>query len=387
MNILTTIILIVTLLYALSSFLVLYGLVRCRPARVSQKPFVSVLIAARNEEERLPACLQSLLNSSYPGAEFEIIVIDDRSTDRTRLIAENFARQNHHVRVVPIHQRLDNLSGKASALCQGMEHARGEIILMTDADCRVPPNWMARMASYFAPGVGLVGGFTLLSDGDKKASAFVKIQTLDWIYLLTIGAGATGLGRPVSIIGNNFAFRRAAYEAVGGYQKIGFSIIEDFALMRAIDEQTDWQVVFPLDPQLVVTSEPAKTWREFYEQRQRWAAGGKEVGWLARSFMLAAFLGHLGCFVAACISISLAASCFFILTSADFLLLWQSTRRLVPRTAGKLLRIFPLFEIYYVLYSFFFAPTVLLPATVRWKGVSYRWNFRGNIKQVKEISR
>ncbi len=381
MNILTTIILIITLLYALSSFFIFYGLVRCRPARVSQQPFVSVLIAARNEEGRLPACLQSLLNSSYPAGKFEILVIDDRSTDNTRLIAENFSRQNHHIRVIPIHQRLENLSGKASALCQGMEHARGEIILMTDADCRVPPDWMAQMASYFTPGVGLVGGFTLLVDGDKKASLFTNIQTLDWIYLLTIGAGAAGLGKPVSIIGNNFAFRHAAYEAVGGYQKIGFSIIEDFALMRAIDEQTDWQIVFPLDPQLVVTSEPAKTWREFYQQRQRWAAGGKEAGWLAKAFMLAAFLAHVVCFAAAFISMTLAASCFLILAGADFLLLWQSVRRLACR---ELLRIFPLFEIYYFLYSFFFSPTVLLPATVRWKGVSYRWNFAGKIKHVEE---
>jgi cellulose synthase/poly-beta-1,6-N-acetylglucosamine synthase-like glycosyltransferase len=386
MNILTTIILIITLLYALSSFLLFYGLVRCRPARVSQQPFVSVLIAARNEEERLSACLQSLLNSSYPTYKFEIIVIDDRSTDNTRLIAEDFSRQNHHIRVIPIRQRLENLSGKASALCQGMEHARGEIILMTDADCRVPPDWIQQMTSYFTPGVGLVGGFTLLSDGDKKASLFANVQTLDWIYLLTIGAGAAGLGKPVSIIGNNFAFRRAACEAVGGYQQIGFSIIEDFALMRAIDKQTDWQIVFPLDPHLLVTSEPAKTWREFYEQRQRWAAGGKEAGWLAKAFMLAAFLAHLACFVAAFISMTLAASCFLILAGADFLLLWQSARRLAPRTAGELLRFFPLFEIYYFLYSIFFAPTVLLPATVRWKGVHYHWNFGGKIKRVEEAA-
>jgi len=386
MSALALIIAAATALYVLASLALLCGIFRQNHARTTRQPLVSVLIAARNEEKRLPSCLESLLNSSYPAGKFEILVIDDRSTDQTRRIAENFSRQNPHVRVIPIHQRLENMSGKASALCQGMEHARGEIILMTDADCRVPPNWMAQMAGYFIPGVGLAGGFTLLSEGNKKTSLFANVQTLDWIYLLTIGAGAAGLGRPLSIIGNNFAFRRAAYEAVGGYKKIGFSIIEDFALMRAIDKQTGWQIIFPLDPQLVVASEPAKTWREFYEQRQRWAAGGKEAGGLAQAFMLAAFLGHLACFVAAFISTALAVSCFLILTGCDFLLLWQSTRRLAPRTAGELLRIFPLFEIYYFLYSFFFAPTVLLPATVRWKGVQYRWDFRGKLKRVKETT-
>jgi cellulose synthase/poly-beta-1,6-N-acetylglucosamine synthase-like glycosyltransferase len=210
---------------------------------------------------------------------------------------------------------------------------------------------------------------------------FAKIQTLDWIYLLSVGAGAAGLGKPVSIIGNNFAFRRATYEAVGGYEKLGFSIIEDFALMRATHEQTDWQVIFPLDPQLAIISEPATNWREFYVQRQRWAAGGKEVGLLAKWLMAIAFLAHLACLAAFFISAKLAIVCFAVLAGVDFLLIWQSTRRLERR---DLLAIFPLFEIYYFLYSFFFAPTVLLPATVRWKGVHYRWNWRGKIKRVKE---
>jgi cellulose synthase/poly-beta-1,6-N-acetylglucosamine synthase-like glycosyltransferase len=381
MHILTEIILLATLLYALSSLAILYGALRQRPARVSHQPFVSVLIAARNEEKRLPHCLASLLHSQYPADKFEIIVIDDRSTDQTRSIAESFSRQDAYVRVIPISRRLENMSGKASALCQGLTHARGEIILMTDADCQVPSSWIPQMVGYFAPNVGLVGGFTLLSSRDNKSSFFAKIQTLDWMYLLTVGAGAAGLGKPVSIIGNNFAFRRAAYDAVGGYEKLGFSIIEDFALMRAIAEQTPLQVIFPFDPQIAINSEPATSWRELYEQRQRWAAGGKEVGLLAKWLMAIAFLGHLACLVALFISAKLALACSIVLTGVDFMLIWQSARKLGRR---DLLAIFPLLEIYYFLYSFFFAPTVLLPATVRWKGVHYRWNLRGKIKQVKD---
>jgi cellulose synthase/poly-beta-1,6-N-acetylglucosamine synthase-like glycosyltransferase len=263
-----------------------------------------------------------------------------------------------------------------------MAHATGEIILMTDADCQVPPSWIPQMVSYFAQEVGLVGGFTILTQRNKKSSLFAKIQTLDWMYLLTAGAGAAGLGKPVSIIGNNFAFRRAAYEAVGGYEALGFSIIEDFALMRAIHERTNWQVLFPLDPEIAITSEPAMNWHEFYEQRQRWAAGGKEVGLWAKGLMLMAFLSHLACLAAIFVSLKLAVSCLLILSAADFLLLWPSARRLGHHT---LLPVCPLFEIYYFLYSFLFAPTVLLPATVNWKGMRYRWNSRGKIKRVEEV--
>jgi cellulose synthase/poly-beta-1,6-N-acetylglucosamine synthase-like glycosyltransferase len=339
------------------------------------------LIAARNEEENLAACLESLLRSNYPTAKFEILVIDDRSTDGTRELAENFARQCQQVRVVPVSQRLENMSGKASALCQGMEHAYGEIVLMTDADCRVPPGWMAQMVSYFTPEIGLVGGFTLLARSNHGDTLFTRVQTLDWLYLLSVGAGASGLGKPLSIIGNNFAFRRAAYEATGGYKKLGFSIIEDFALMRAIDEQTPWRVIFPLDPQTTITSEPAKNWREFYEQRQRWAAGGKEVGALARTFMLIAFLGHLASVLAWFVSLPVAIICLFALLGSDFFLLRKTSGRLERK---ELLKVFPFFETYYFFYSFIFAPTVVLPATVRWKGVRYRWTLRGKIEHVEE---
>ena len=369
--------------YVLAALFLFYGLIRRKYQQTSHQPFVSVLIAARNEEKNLPACLQALRRAEYPATKFEIIVVDDRSTDRTRAVAENLACAQANIRVIAITQRLDNLSGKASALCQGMMHARGEIILMTDADCVPSPSWISQLVGYFTPEVGLVGGFTLLAAREQNSSLFAKVQTLDWVYLLAVGAGAAGLGKPLSIIGNNFAFRREAYDAVGGYEKIGFSIIEDFALMRAIAEQTQWRVIFPVAARTAIHSAPASTWREFYEQRQRWAAGGKDVGGLAGVFMLIAFLGHLASFAAWFISPLLAGICLFALLSSDFLLLWKTTARLERQ---DLLKIFPLFEVYYFFYSFIFAPTVLLPATVRWKGIRYRWNFRGQIKHVEEHS-
>jgi cellulose synthase/poly-beta-1,6-N-acetylglucosamine synthase-like glycosyltransferase len=376
--------LIITLiitLYVFAALLLFYGMARRKYELASAQPFASVFIAARNEEKNLPACLQALVHSDYPVDKFEIVVVDDRSTDRTRALTENFAHEYANVRAISITQRLENMSGKASALCQGMAHARGEIILMTDADCVPPATWISQMVGYFTPEIGLVGGFTLLAPRHQNNSLFAKIQTLDWVYLLAAGAGAAGLGKPLSIIGNNFAFRRAAYDAVGGYEKIGFSIIEDFALMRAIAEQTQWRVIFPIDARMTIISAPARHWREFYEQRQRWAAGGKEVGALAKLFMLIAFLGHLACVAAWLVSLPLALICLVALLSSDFLLLWETTARLSRK---DLLKVFPLFEMYYFFYSFIFAPTVLLPATVRWKGVQYRWNLRGKIKRVED---
>ena len=378
-------------LYALTSLLLLLGTQR-RPlsntSRIADHT-VSVLVAARNEEKYLPACLEALTRSDFPQEKFEILVIDDRSTDRTLPIAEMFAQRHSNVRVVPLTHRLSGMSGKASALCQGLAHATGDLILITDADCIVPPSWISAMAQHFTPDTGLVGGFTLLTPlrGQTRAPSpshdnlFAKIQTLDWMYLLTAGAGAAGWGKPVSILGNNFGFRRAAYDHVGGYEAIGFTIVEDFALMQKIVRDTKWRVRFPLDPTAAIYSFPPATWRDFFHQRQRWAAGGKEMGWLAKFLMILAFCALAAIVLAGFISwklllVGLAAKLFM-----DALLLWRCAAAL---RCKPLLRYFLFFEFYFFIYSFMFAPTILLPATVHWKGVHYRWNMRGKIKSVEE---
>jgi len=394
MTLLETLALVVFVLYVGTSLLLWYGTYRSPEHKAQQQftntPSFSVLLAARNEEQRLPACLTSLLQLDYPHDKLEIIVVNDRSTDRTKQIAEEFARRDKRMHVLSLAQRLPGMSGKASALCQGMRHARGEIILMTDADCIVPAHWARAMTARFAAEIGLVGGFTLLSPSpalrelvpaSHRDHLFAKIQTLDWMYLLTVGVGAAGLGKPVSILGNNFGFRREAYEQVGGYEKLGFSIIEDFALMHKIANATRWRVSFPLAQDTAIFSFPTQTWREYLEQRRRWAAGGKEVGWFAKLLMLVAFCARLAVVLAAFFSSQVALLGLLALFLVDGLLLWRCANVLDYQA---LLKYFPLFEIYFLLYSLYLAATVLLPATVHWKGVRYRWNMWGRIKGVEE---
>ncbi len=394
MTLLATLALAIFVLYVGTSLLLWYGTYRSPEKKAQQQftnsPTVSILLAARNEERRLPACLTSLLQLDYPHDKLEIIVVNDRSTDRTKQIAEEFARRDKRMHALSLAQRLPGMSGKASALCQGMQHARGEIILMTDADCIVPPHWVRAMLAYFTAEVGLVGGFTLLSPSpalrelvpaSHRDHLFAKIQTLDWMYLLTVGAGAAGLGKPVSILGNNFGFRRAAYEQVGGYEKLGFSIIEDFALMRKIANETQWRVRLPLAQETTIFSFPTQTWREYLEQRRRWAAGGKEVGVFAKLLMLVAFCAHLVVVLTAFFSPQIALLGLLATLLVDALLLWRCANALAHKS---LLKYFPLFEIYFLLYSLTLAATVLFPATVHWKGVRYRWNMWGRIKGVEE---
>lgn len=371
-------------IYVALSIALQIGVYRLPASRADRTPRVSVLIAARNEETNLPRCLDALLANDYPASLLEILVIDDRSTDVTGRMAEGYARRFEHLRVIALDRLLDGMSGKASAICQGMDQAGGEIILIIDADCIPSPKWIRRMVSGFTPETGMVGGFTLLSNIEKPGDdVCTRVQNLDWIYLLSVGAGAAGLGKPVSILGNNFGFRRAVYDAVGGYRRLGFSIIEDCALMNAMVRQKKWRVRFLMEPDAALRSLPPLSWRAFIDQRKRWSAGGKEVSAFGKALLVAGFLRHLSTIAALLFIKPLAPVLAVVLIAAlaDFLLLWNTTGRLQRRNA---LLHFPLFEVYFLLYSFLFAPVVALPTTVRWKSVDYHWRFGKRVHKIKE---
>ncbi len=364
---------------------------RSFPEKNTAWPFLSVLIAARNEEKNLPACLASLLQTDYPHTLFEIIVIDDRSTDRTLALAQEYARAHVQVRVISVSQLSPGMSGKAGALARGVAGAAGEIFLFTDADCILPPGWMRNMAQHFSPGIGLAGGFTLLRPPswalpfikEERTTLFAKLQTLDWIYLLTLGAGAAGLGKPVSIIGNNFGMRREAYEQIGGHEALGFSIVEDFALMHKLARTTPWRVHFALETNIAIFSFPARGWKDFFDQRRRWTIGGREFGGWAQYLIVLALLCHAALAAAAFHSAALFGFGASSMLLMDFFVLWRGAAALQCR---DLLKYFLPFRIYFLLYNLAGAPFFFWPFSVRWKGRRYRWNARRRLQAIEEES-
>ncbi|MEX0600016.1 MAG: glycosyltransferase, partial [Rhodothermales bacterium] len=170
-------------------------------------PTISVLVAARNEAERLGACLEALRQQSYPPDHIEIIVADDHSTDGTADVA-----RRHGVHCVRL--RSEEPTGKAAALHAAFEISRGSVLLVTDADCRPPRDWARNLTAQFdTPRAGIVCGVTSIRDGGLLA----RLQAFDWALLLTVAAGLSAIGKPLTAMGNNMAIRREAYLAVGGY--------------------------------------------------------------------------------------------------------------------------------------------------------------------------
>jgi cellulose synthase/poly-beta-1,6-N-acetylglucosamine synthase-like glycosyltransferase len=356
-------------LYLLINVLLHIGLSRKYP-RTKIIPKVTILVAARDEQETIAGCLESLSKLSYPTDQLEIYILDDNSSDQTRVIAQIYCQRSAHIRLIEITENRFGLQGKMNALAQGIEHSHGEIILITDADCVVPPDWVTEYVSYFSDDVGLVGGMTLLTMENMNEPLHHHVQTMDWLYLQSVASGTAGIGRPISILGNNFAFRKKAYNAVGGFSSIGFSLTEDMALLRAIEEKTEWKTAYPLGKSTAIYSRPLDTLNELLQQRRRWSKGGIKTSIWGFTLLSVSFLAHITALLPFLWGLwTYPLYAFLLLFCADFLIIFRILKRF---NLGWLIYIFPAFELYYILYTIILALMLPLPLKVVWKGRTYR---------------
>lgn len=257
---------------------------------------VSVVIAARNEASRIGQLLADLSVQDYGGPGYEVIVVDDHSTDGTAGVVNDFAASHPGFRLRLIENR-DGVpaGGKKYALAAGIAAAPGDIILTTDADCRVGPAWVASMTGYFDnPGIGLVAGPVSYLKGKGLLARF---QSLEYLGMMASGAGAARLGMPFLCSGANLAYRRSVFTESGGFSEgRRFVSGDDIFLMHAVKRlKGPKSVGFAMDPGAIVLTRPADGWQRFMAQRARWAS--KSTGYrdtVAVTTALSVFLISLG---------------------------------------------------------------------------------------------
>lgn len=243
--------------------------------RKNEKPFVSIIIAARNEENHIGHILKDLMNQTYPKHKLEIIIVNDHSEDATGQIVETMSRKEQSIKYLDVTKTEKGLTAKKNALYQGIGISRGEIILTTDADCRVLSTWVKTLVSYFAPDVGMVVGFSQLGRKGEKRSLFQKLQAIDFLSLMSAAQGSLNLTCPLAASGQNLAYRRSAFEEVGGFKEIGHRVSgDDVLLLQLIHQKTSWKIRFAPSGRSYNTSEPEASFHDFFNQRKRWASNG-----------------------------------------------------------------------------------------------------------------
>ncbi len=356
-------------------FTSMYLLSQTHPSKSEPQnlPKTAVLIAMRNEQDSIAACLHSLTIQKYPSDLYEVFVLDDGSGDRSVEIAQEIIQKHSNFHLLEIREERDGLKGKMNALSQALDQVDQEIILITDADCIVPPDWMRTHISYFEKDTGMVGGLTSLTPpaGMKaagyKASLFGRIQTLDWLYLQTIAAASSHAGKPITILGNNFGFRKKAYDETGGFKNLGFSVTEDYLLMKTMLSQTDWKVRYTLDPKSTIFSKPVKTFAAFLRQRLRWTRGGRSArpwAYFISGLSLTAHLVVVAVFILQNWKIQAAVGIGLIM-GMDYFIVKRGLRII---ELDRLRSYFLPFELFYIFYLIVFSIVTFIPQKIRWKG-------------------
>ncbi len=238
----------------------------------SQKRFViSVIVPFRNEESNLPTILNNLSKQSYFIDCFEVFFVDDHSSDKSCLVIDSFLTSHSNFKLLKL---ADNQQGKKAALTLGIENAKGEIIVTTDADCSVSLDWLTTVReSFTSEKIMMAIGAVKIR---PNASFFSQLQAMEFASLIGSGAATLSYGIPTMCNGANLSFRKATFIAVEGYSgNMDIPSGDDEFLMRKIAKKFPNSISFIAESSNVVTTEPHESLSAFFHQRLRWAGKWK----------------------------------------------------------------------------------------------------------------
>lgn len=233
--------------------------------------FISVIIPARNEEENISILLNSLKAQSYAEPLFEVIVVDDYSTDRTPAIVRNCGMSN--VLLISLKEVLGESvinSYKKKAIEVGINASKGELIVTTDADCVVPEKWLEQIAAAYTESKA---SMMVMPVAIKYRSRFIEIfQALDFMTLQGITGAAVHRKIHSMCNGANLAYTRKAFDEVNGFDQIDHIASGDDMLLMHKMVQQHKKIIYLKTEDVIVTTKAVTSVKEFFRQRIRWAS-------------------------------------------------------------------------------------------------------------------
>ena len=265
------------ILFGLYALLILYywrswkSIPQFKVKNKNSKTKITVIIPARNEEEFIGRCLDSVCNQSYPKALLQVLVVDDHSTDNTAAIVNSYA--DNGVKLISLKNFVvDELNSyKKKAIEIAIQQSTGELIVTTDADCFVPQNWLQTIAAFYQE---KKTEFIVMPVAIDCSFSFIEIfQAVDFMALQGI-TGASVYKKMHSMCnGANLAYTKKAFIAVNGFAGIdNIASGDDMLLMHKIYKQYPGGVAYLKSKEVIVHTAPVKTIGEFFNQRIRWAS-------------------------------------------------------------------------------------------------------------------
>jgi cellulose synthase/poly-beta-1,6-N-acetylglucosamine synthase-like glycosyltransferase len=248
-------------LFPFLSFVGWRPLARPRSEDVEFLPFVSVVIPAFNEEDRIAESIAAAIGQDYPHCE--ILIVNDGSSDLTKYIAER-----HRVRFIDLRQN----RGKARAVNVGIKHARGDILVFSDSDSLLQADAVRNLVRHFVdPEVGAVAGRVSIDNTSKFITRLQQVEYLfgqEVVKRAQVGSASSVLVCPGPVC----AFRRQALDAIGGFSDR--TLTEDFDATLAVIRAGYWVAY---ESRAVALTTAPITWRQLKKQRLRWSRGMFQV--------------------------------------------------------------------------------------------------------------
>ena len=233
---------------------------------------VSVIIAARNEQENIKNILEDLINQNMDKNNFEIIVVNDRSTDETFSIIKNYSSMYKNVKTINI-KDINVMTPKKYALTKAVESSSGDIIISTDADCRVKKDWVNSMAQLVNDTDKIVIGYSKIN---YKDSLLKEYQNIDFLGIMSANAGLLNYNIICSGSGQNLAYKKKHFLNINGFKPVQHLISgDDMYLVQSISKLKG--AIFNYDPKSFVSTIPKNKILEYLNQRTRWSSNSKNT--------------------------------------------------------------------------------------------------------------
>ncbi|GJM59782.1 glycosyltransferase [Persicobacter diffluens] len=236
----------------------------------SSLPKLSLIVAIHNEEKNIPELLEHLQKQKYP-EDWELLFVDDRSTDRSRKLLLEQKKINSHLNIISINETPAGKSPKKYAIQQGILHAQHNHMVFTDADCRpASEDWLFLMASKFQKNIQFVLGYSPYNFHKGFLNLFIRFETLlSGISYLSLAMW----GNPYMGVGRNLAYQKGFFLDHGGFSNHDQILSGDDDLLvneMANKHNTDWEI----HPAAFVYSKPKESWRAFIHQKTRHLSAG-----------------------------------------------------------------------------------------------------------------
>lgn len=250
---------------------------------------ISIVIPFRNEQNNLNLLLNRLKKQTYPASMFEILFINDHSTDQSEEIISQNTDSTRELKLLHLNKKE---SGKKQAIRKGIRHSKGELLITLDADCTPGMRWIESMAIFYQlykP--DMIIGPVIMSPGNTYLS---HIFSLEFKSLLASTAGAAGNNQPIMCNGANLAFKKSVINEFATVYEHPSASGDDMFLLEAMKRKGKSIQFCKSGVASVYTTAPT-TLRQFINQRIRWASKSKHYKDFRLKYVaISVFLINLG---------------------------------------------------------------------------------------------